>query len=84
MEECNTLFKQNIDKGIEEGLYRKEIGVENYIKFYYTLIFSIKEQISSEKEGQKIELEILEYHTRAMATTKGILELEKQLQNYNH
>lgn len=84
MEECNTLFKQNIDKGIEEGLYRKEIGVENYIKFYYTLIFSIKEQISSEKEGQKIELEILEYHTRAMATAEGIIELEKQLQNYNH
>ena len=84
MEECNTLFKQNIDKGIEQGLYRKEIGVENYMKFYYTLIFGIKEQISSEKEGQKIELEILEYHTRAMATAKGILELEKQLQNYIH
>ncbi len=84
MEECNTLFKQNIGKGIEQGLYRKEIGVENYMKFYYTLIFGIKEQISSEKEGQKIELEILEYHTRAMATAKGILELEKQLQNYNH
>ena len=84
MEECNTLFKQNIEKGIEQGLYRKEIGVENYMKFYYTLIFGIKEQISSEKEGQKIELEILEYHTRAMATAKGILELEKQLQNYNH
>lgn len=84
MEECNTLFKQNIEKGIEQGLYRKEIGVENYMKFYYTLIFGIKEQISSEKEGQKIELEILEYHTRAMATVKGILELEKQLQNYNH
>jgi hypothetical protein len=84
MEECNTLFKQNIDKGIEQGLYRKEISIENYMKFYYTLIFGIKEQISSEKEGQKIELEILEYHTRAMATAAGILELEKQLQNYNH
>lgn len=84
MEECNTLFKQNIDKGIEQGLYRKEIGIENYMRFYYTLIFGIKEQISSEKEGQKIELEILEYHTRAMATAKGILELEKQLQNYIH
>ena len=84
MEECNTLFKQNIDKGIDQGLYRKEISIENYMKFYYILIFGIKEQISSEKEGQKIELEILEYHTRAMATAKGILELEKQLQNYNH
>jgi len=84
IEECNTVFKQNIVKGIEQGLYRKEISIENYMKFYYTLVFGIKEQISSEKEGQKIELEILEYHTRAMATAKGILELEKQLQNYNH
>jgi AcrR family transcriptional regulator len=84
IEECNTVFKQNIQKGIEQGLYRKEIVVENYIKFYYTLIFGIKKEISSEKEGQKIELEILEYHTRAMATPAGIIELEKQLQNYNH
>lgn len=84
IEECNTVFKQNIVKGIEQGLYRKEIVIENYIKFYYTLIFGIKEEISSEKEGQKIELEILEYHTRAMATPAGIIELEKQLQNYNH
>jgi AcrR family transcriptional regulator len=84
IEECNTVFKQNITKGIEQGLYRKEISIENYMKFYYTLIFGIKEEISSEQEGQKIELEILEYHTRAMATAKGILELEKQLQNYNH
>lgn len=84
MDECNTLFKQNIVKGIEQGLYRKEISIENYMKFYYTLVFGIKEEISSEKEGQKIELEILEYHTRAMATAEGILELEKQLQNYNH
>ena len=84
IEECNTVFKQNILKGIEQGLYRKEIVLENYMKFYYTLVFGIKESIRSEQEGQKIELEILEYHTRAMATAEGIIELEKQLQNYNH
>jgi AcrR family transcriptional regulator len=84
IDECNTVFKQNIVKGIEQGLYRKEISIENYMKFYYTLVFGIKEEISSEKEGQKLELEILEYHTRAMATAEGIIELEKQLQNYNH
>ncbi|WP_338407073.1 TetR/AcrR family transcriptional regulator [uncultured Flavobacterium sp.] len=83
IEECNTVFKQNIAKGIEQGLYRKEIEIENYVKFYYTLIFGIKEGIVSEKEGQELELKILEYHTRAMATSEGIIELEKQLQNYN-
>jgi hypothetical protein len=79
--ECNTLFKNNIEKGIAQGLYRKEIPVETFVKFYYNLIFSIKEQTVSEKEGQKLELQILEYHTRAIATLEGIAELEKQLLN---
>jgi len=79
--ECNTLFKNNIEKGIAQGLYRKEIPVETFVKFYYNLIFSIKEQTVSEKEAQKLELQILEYHTRAIATLEGIAELEKQLLN---
>ncbi len=81
--ECNTVFKQNIEKGIQQGLYRKDIQIDTYVNFYYTLIFSINGNVSSESEAQKIELEALEYHTRAMATPKGIIELEKQLQNYN-
>jgi len=79
--ECNTVFKQNIEKGIAQGLYRKEIAIETYVRFYYNLVFTIKEQTSSEKEGQQLELEILEYHTRAIATPAGIAELEKQLIN---
>ena len=81
MNECNTLFKNNIEKGIAQGLYRKEIPVETFVKFYYNLLFSIKEQTISEKEGQELELQILEYHTRAIATAAGIAELEKQLLN---
>jgi len=80
--ECNTTFERNIKKGIQQGLYRAQINVENYVQFYYHLVFTIKENTSSEKEGQKIELEVLEYHTRAMATATGIIELEKQLLNY--
>ena len=80
--ECNTTFEQNIIKGIQQGLYRENINVKNYIQFYYNLVFTIRENISSEKEGQKIELEVLEYHTRAMATPAGIIELENQLLNY--
>ena len=53
------------------------------LQFYYILIFHINENTSSETEARKIELEALEYHTRAMATEEGIKELEKQLQNYN-
>ena len=79
--ECNTVFKQNIEKGIQQGLYRENLDIDIYVKFYYNLIFSIHGMTSSEKESQKLELQALEYHTRAMATPSGIIELEKQLQN---
>ena len=79
--ECNTVFKLNIEKGIEQGLYRKNINIENCIKFYYTLIFSINETTKLENEVLKQEIQALEYHTRAMATPEGIIELEKQLEN---
>ena len=79
--ECKTTFKQNIEKGIQTKLYRKDLNVENYVRFYYTLIFNINENTISEKEAFNLEQDALEYHTRAMATPKGILELEKQLRN---
>jgi AcrR family transcriptional regulator len=81
--ECNMIFRQNIEKGIQQGLYRKDVQIDAYVEFYYTLIFSINGSISSEKELKKMELQALEYHTRAMATAEGIIELEKQLQNFN-
>lgn len=81
--ECNTVFRQNIEKGVQQGLYRKNVQINTYVKFYYTLIFSINGNISSEKESKEMEMQALEYHTRAMATPEGIIELEKQLQNYN-
>jgi AcrR family transcriptional regulator len=81
--ECNIVFKQNIEKGIQQGLYRKDTPIDTYVDFYYTLIFSINGNVSSEKEANELELQALEYHTRAMATAEGIIELEKQLHNYH-
>jgi AcrR family transcriptional regulator len=81
--ECNMVFKQNIEKGIQQGLYRKDTPIDTYVDFYYTLIFSINGNVSSEKEAKNLELQALEYHTRAMATPEGIIELEKQLHNYH-
>ncbi|PWA06903.1 TetR/AcrR family transcriptional regulator [Flavobacterium psychrotolerans] len=81
--ECNAVFKQNIEKGIEQGLYRKDISIVTYVGFYYTLIFSINGNTSSENKAKELELQALEYHTRAMATPKGIIELEKQLLHFN-
>ncbi|RBN49658.1 TetR/AcrR family transcriptional regulator [Flavobacterium psychrolimnae] len=81
VQECESCFKQNIEKGIAQGLYRKDINIEVYVKLYYALIFTINENTRSEREAAALEMEALEYHTRAMATEKGIAELEKNLLN---
>lgn len=76
---CQSVFNQNVIKGIGEGLYRSDIEIETVVTFYYTLIFSINENTLYEKDAALLELKALEYHTRAIATEKGILELENQL-----
>ena len=83
LEECSMCFTHNIEKGIQQDLYRNDLDIDVYVKFYYSLIFNIKENTISEKESTKLELQALEYHTRAMATPKGIVELEKQLLKIN-
>lgn len=80
-QECNILFTQNIEKGIQEGLYRKEIDVMSITQFYFFLIMAIKETQSSDKESYEMEIKALEYHTRAIATEKGLQELEKNLKS---
>ena len=51
VDECNAVFRQNITKGIKEGLYRENIDIESSVRFYYTLIFNINETTKSEKEA---------------------------------
>ena len=81
IEDCREMFTQNILKGIRQGLYRENIDIETATKFYYTLIFSINETTQFESEALKLELDALEYHTRAIASANGVLELETQLLN---
>lgn len=83
IEDCNAVFSQNVEKGITQGLYREDVDIETVVKFYYTLIFSINENTQFEKDAVALELKALEYHTRAIATEKGIIELEKQLSKTN-
>ena len=78
---CEDCFRQNITKGIREGLYRENLDIDNYVKFYYTLIFNINENTMLEKDAHELEVKALEYHIRAMATLAGIIELENHLKN---
>jgi hypothetical protein len=82
IEDCTAVFSQNIQKGIAQELYRNGIEIDAFVKFYYTLIFNINETTQREHEVFKLEMQALEYHTRALATPKGILELEKQLKTH--
>lgn len=81
MESCRQMFTQNVVKGIQQGLYRSDVDTDSAIKFYYTLIFSINENTILERDAYELEGKALEYHTRAIATEKGIIELEKNLLN---
>jgi len=80
-------LSSNIEKGIKEGLFRKNINVEQVMKFYFSLIMSVHDSnlyTYSKNTINKLELNVLEYHTRAIATEKGIKELEKQLAVINN
>jgi len=81
IEDCSQMFRQNIEKGIAQGLYRADVDVEAAVKFYYTLIFSINENTKMEKDAYELEGKALEYHSRAIATPEGVIELEKNLLN---
>lgn len=83
MVECRHLFRNNIEKGIAEGLYRSNVEIEAAVRFYYTLIFDINGNVMLEKEAYELEAKALEYHTRALATAAGLKELEKQLSIYS-
>lgn len=81
--DCNS---DNLKKGIQQGLYRATIDVELIMKFYFTLIFGVFESDLFSGDVKKlvaIEYKVLEYHIRAIATEKGLKELEKQLHIIN-
>lgn len=74
-------FKKNFEKGIIEGYYREDINIELATQFYFSLVFSIHENTIENHKIPKLEQEVLVYHTRAIATEKGLQELKNQLKN---
>ena len=81
MSEC---VQENLRRGIQDNLYRKEIDIDFISRIYFSGITMIKD-IEIFPKGvqnmQELQTEYLEYHIRAIATTKGIKELEKMLNN---
>ncbi|EAR02570.1 TetR/AcrR family transcriptional regulator [Maribacter sp. HTCC2170] len=76
----------NIEKGIEEKIYRENIDKEIVTKMYFTLLFGAYENEMFSNKMQDIfytEMKILEYHTRAISTLYGISILERELVKNN-
>jgi hypothetical protein len=74
-------LKKNMKKGIREGYYRNDVNIDLATQFYFSLVFSIHENTIENYKIPKLEQEVLAYHTRSIATEKGLFELENQLKN---
>lgn len=78
--ECIT---NNLLKGIQENIYRKDINLDLITKFYLSLMLSIHDvnlYPYNKNTMNQMEMHVLEYHTRAIATEKGLQVLEEQLE----
>lgn len=79
MEVC---VKENLERGIETGYFRKEIDIDFISRIYFSGVVSIKdiELFPVGKNNMKnLMTKYLDYHLRAIATDKGIEKLKKLL-----
>ena len=72
----------NLEKGIEQGLFRKEINSPLIARFYFAGMTSLKDtEIFNPEQFTSKEVQVcyLEYHLRGICTEKGIQKLEQLL-----
>lgn len=83
-EVMNECVQENLNRGIKEGIFRKEIDLDFISRIYFSGITMIKD-IELFPKGienmQALQTEYLEYHIRGIATPKGIKVLEKILKS---
>ncbi|MGV6844910.1 MAG: TetR/AcrR family transcriptional regulator [Lutibacter sp.] len=75
-------ISQNITKGMEEGLYQPNLKIDLVSRFYFILVMGLHDSTLfkyEEKTLNQLEIDVLAYHTRAIATKKGLQILEEQL-----
>jgi AcrR family transcriptional regulator len=72
----------NLEKGIEQGLFRKEINTPLIARFYFAGMTSLKDPEIFNLEQfptKEVQIAYLEYHLRGICTEKGIQKLEQLL-----
>ena len=76
--------ESNINRGINEGLYRTNIDIKIAAQFYITLIDSIiSGEINKNNEFnyENLFLELMRHHVRSIATTVGINYLTERIKD---
>ncbi|MGQ2982949.1 TetR/AcrR family transcriptional regulator [Flavobacterium sp.] len=79
-EKMNGCMMENLQKGIDSGLFRSDINISFISRIYFTGLTGIKDSDifpSSMFEINDATRQFLEYHVRAIATPKGLTILEK-------
>lgn len=83
-EEMQELIKENLAKGIDQGLYRDSVDVDFIARIYFHGMIGIKDKDLFPLQNYSMNTLMnyyLEYHLRGICTQKGIQELENQLYN---
>lgn len=76
------LIKENLAKGIQQKLYRKEIDTDFIARIYFNGMVGIKNKDLFPLQNNSMNTlttNHLEYHLRGISTEKGIKQVEKQL-----
>jgi hypothetical protein len=79
MQKC---VSENLERGINSGIYRKEIDLDFITRIYFSGVIAIKdiELFPLGKNNMKMMMEkFLDYHIRAIATEKGVKKLNQLL-----
>lgn len=73
------ITSENLKKGIEKGIYRSDLPVDFISRIYFIGILGIKDDDhfpEPEFSTNQLTAMHLEYHLRAIVTTKGLKKLE--------
>lgn len=79
----NYIYK-NIEEGIEQGLYRKNLNKEIVTSFYVEQMKSMTENTSPHFQKHKLAevyIEFLYYHVHGIASDKGIAHFNKIIED---
>ncbi|WP_392419998.1 TetR/AcrR family transcriptional regulator [Capnocytophaga canis] len=81
LQEVGGLILENLKRGIELGMYRKNINLDFTMRLYLHIMIELGNDLLFFKDYDKniISTSYLEYHIRAIATPKGVTTLEEIL-----